>query len=75
MKYIIKNCPAMLVSKNIYYCTDLYNLDEKEQFCEDKRDCLLKQIAERCKARSEKFFSFLFAQEILNLLEIEEMDE
>ena len=42
--------------------------------CADCTDCLLKQIVERCKARSEKFFSFLFAQEILNLLEIEEVE-
>lgn len=46
-KYIIKNCPTTKGTNG--FCGD----DRKELFCEEVSDCLLKQIVEKCKAKTE----------------------
>lgn len=85
MKYILKNCPAILEYKKEYYCAELNNLDDLKQVCVDCTDCLLKQIVEKCKGVQEKFYDAVhsrylspskakFAREILNLLQIQEVD-
>ena len=71
MRYCVKNCPVFNAKHEI--C----NKKSKVIYCKNITDCLLKQIVEKCKSRSENSFdnSFLFAEDLLELLEIEEVDE
>ena len=86
-KYIIKNCPAVYIFKSGYSCN---NLDyDEHKFCKDVTDCLLKRIVELCNkikpleiSSAQKQLTnvwadrgYVLAQDILNLLEIEEVDE
>lgn len=84
MKYIIKNCPCNVTTENM---CDWENTNET--YCDNCTDCLLKQIVEKCKEaikiyNNEEFYeddcdSFLgesiMAQQILDLLEIEGIEE
>jgi hypothetical protein len=47
-KYIIKNCPALDDQGNCFQGSIV--LGTAYQECEQRNDCLLKQIAERCKS-------------------------
>ena len=79
MKYIIKNCPSChkdfrlncqgQTYFNEYQC--VYGIFD----CKDVTDCLLKQIVKELDISSENFDRWCFAQGILNLLEIEEIEE
>jgi len=83
MKYIVKNCPCLF---NSYYasgktvrfeCND-GNHDDK--LCRDVADCVIKQVIEKCKGEHEKgvyymFWVDKFAQEILQLFDIEEINK
>ena len=68
-KYIIKNCPANLIEED--YCT-LYL-----EVCNDCTDCVIKQAIEKCKdmASDRDFYAYDFANEILQLFDIEEVRE
>lgn len=73
MKYIIKNSPAITKST---VCVD----DKYSNLCQDITDCLMKQIAKLCNDVLEQetdplnSFEMSFAQKILQLLEIEEVE-
>ena len=56
MKYVIKNCPNILLQKSIYpVCALTWKITapldpfDNYQDCKDIPDCLLKQIVEKCK--------------------------
>lgn len=69
-KYIVKNCPCIDTTDahSIFNCECL-NRGYKEQWrCYDK-DCLIKQVIEKCKEKSE--LGDWLAPEILQLFEIE----
>lgn len=75
-KYIIENCPC--------YINDYWNFEACKNGstvngtyitrCNSVDDCLLKQIVEKCKENYANENRVL-ADEILNLLEIEEVNE
>ena len=72
-KYIIKNCPALLISG---ICN---GRNVKGLACKNNTNCLLKQIVEKCRDVSG-YSDFAFGQrdkadEILSILEIEECKE
>lgn len=74
-KYIIKNCPAFSLEP-----TKTGNICKKwckSKPCQHYTHCLLKQIVDKCKSRAENSFdnSYLFAEDLLELLEIEEVNE
>ena len=68
-KYIIENCPCydygFCTSKTIYVAG-----------CSQRTDCKIKQIVEMCKDKMDTEFNSgsIFAEEILNLLQIEEIE-
>ena len=80
MSYIVKNCPAITeykfsdkVHKDCCQCTYGY--------CKDI-DCVIKQVIEKCKGKHERGASYMFwvdkfefAQEILQLFDIEEINK
>ena len=81
-KYVVKNCPCNVTTEDM---CDWENTNET--YCEDCTDCLIKQVIEKCNEAvrtydNEEFYEddcdrFLgesaFAQEILELFEIEEI--
>ena len=79
MKYIIKNCPAIMKSM---VCVN----DKHSNLCQDITDCVLKRIAEICdnngskilydsEIKKLKFFQGdKSANEILELLDMEECE-
>lgn len=88
-KYIIKNCPAFVLMRTGTNTTyfDMCGNAKGRIACKDCTDCLLKQIVEKCKKSRYKVLYSKYqrediettkikktAQEILNLLEIEEVE-
>lgn len=84
MKYIIKNCPALMDGYSKYgkyngECCD----KEVGTKCEYCKDCLLKQIVDKCKDAQCGDYSndaysgglFDMANRILELLDIQEIEE
>ena len=77
MKYIIKNCPAF-DNDNFAECKD-NNLCHMQ--CADNENCVMKHFIEKCKENyisDDNVFDIsrkIFAQQILDLLEIEEVNE
>ena len=74
MKYIIKNCPKAIKFPTETICQG------KAKHCQDipSQHCLLKQIAEKCKANLKNIYTMgeaFLAREILNMLEIEEIEQ
>lgn len=70
--YIIKNCPAILKMSKV--CDDYRTTRDNPKLCKNINDCVIKQIVEKCKDKMEEFNSAsVFAQEILDLLQIEEV--
>lgn len=74
-KYTVHNCPA---NNTFWGCRG----DKKlKRHCKDIPNCLLKQIVKLCNDVLEQetdplnSFEMSFAQKILQLLEIEEVDE
>lgn len=69
-KYIIKNCPVYNTKHSI--C----NKKSKVIRCSGITDCLLKQIVEKCVDKMDNEFnsSSIFAQEILDILDISEVE-
>lgn len=72
MKYIVRNCPARRMSyapDGTYrqYCNML------TMECQERTDCVMKQIVELCKEQNLKYDTT--ACSVLELLEIEEVDE
>lgn len=79
-EYIVKNCPCLF---NSYYasgktvrfeCND-GNHDDK--LCRDVADCVVKLVIEKCKymASDRDYYAYDFANEILQLFDIEEVRE
>lgn len=90
MKYVIKNCPAILPMTKL---CDSENMEIPSDYCKDITDCLLKRIVEKCKMNMpDDGFKYVLEHKndegiiwltdsakailnILQLLEIEEVDE
>lgn len=72
-KYIIKNCPAIYGAFTDGCKKDHY--EDGSVLCQDCTDCVMKQIVELCKDKMDTEFNSgsIFAEEILNLLQIEEI--
>lgn len=72
-KYIIKNCPACLPMTKL---CDSENTTKAGMYCWDCTDCVMKQIVERCKHKMDTEFNSgsMFAEEILQLFDIEEVE-
>ena len=73
-KYIIKNCPAIY---GVF--TDGCKKDHYEDgsvLCQNCSDCVIKQIIEKCKEKMDTEFNSgsIFAEEILKLLDIQEVE-
>ena len=53
MRYIIKNCPNFIAEYSYFDACKCKKSNTKngvhQQYCKDIPDCLLKQIAEKCK--------------------------
>ena len=64
-KYIVKNCPACCNYAGKYSCENNHDEQGGDTYCENISDCLLKQI----------YLKNPLADDILNLLEIEEVNE
>lgn len=82
MKYIIKNCPNFIAEYMFFdpcKCEKSSRINGVYQgYCKDINDCLLKQIVELCKSHLdlENFgSSYFLAEDIVELLEIEEVNE
>lgn len=78
MSYIVKNCPAILRMTKV--CDAYETTRDLPQFCKDRTDCVIKQVIEKCKGEHEKDFGYMFwvdkfAQEILQLFDIEEINK
>lgn len=49
MKYIVKNCPACVISPSV--CSEWHIKNGgKAKDCQDISDCLIKQVIEKCKS-------------------------
>lgn len=72
-KYIIKNCPCYESEGAFYNCVN----ERIEGDCQDCTSCVLKHIVDKCK---EKYYELsnialrVFANEILQLLDIQEVE-
>ena len=84
MKYIIKNCDIGFENiENNFVCPYKSRKEGLTVYCKDITDCLLKQIVEKCKYFKNKIMqditykkgADMVANEILNILEIEAVDE
>lgn len=80
MKYIVLNCPNMtIVNGQDLMCFDVEKMHCV--LCQNRNDCIIKQIVELCNDVLEQETDLLnslemsFAQKILDLLVIEEVDE
>ena len=78
MKYVIKNCSALRWSRRHFKCCSEYSDFKK---CEDREDCLIKQIVELCKKalNSDDCYERMYGgkmccQPILDLLDVEEVE-
>ena len=84
MKYIVKNCPAIISLYKRHLCALTSNY-----YCKDCTDCVIKRVVDKCKeetkliriykdndkgtAIAEYSLSKDFAQEILDMFELEEV--
>jgi hypothetical protein len=75
MSYIVKNCPAILRMTKI--CDAYETTRDLPQLCKDCADCIIKQVIEKCKdmASDKDFYAYDFANEILQLFDIEEINK
>lgn len=68
MSYVIRNCPSFYRD----FC------DNTDYYCCDETDCVLKQIVEKCRNIEKDHYwgmrEIRFANEILQLLDIEEVE-
>lgn len=74
-KYIIKNCPAIYGISLDGCKKDHY--EDGTVLCQDCTDCLLKQIVDKCEEKyhkSSNIVSRVFATEILQLLDMQEVE-
>ena len=69
-KYIIKNCPCLYEYGKGDCCNDLKY--DQHTLCKDCTDCLIKQVIEKCNAKQDLYSTKRFAEEILQLFDIEE---
>ena len=71
MPYVVKNCPAKDYYKGEYYCMAT-GLKLK---CADIKDCVTKQIIEKCRCYDNPAFDndiAPFAKGLLKMMELEE---
>lgn len=76
MKYIVKNCPAILRVTKV--CDTYETTRDLPQFCKDCTDCVIKQVIEIAKDIIEKDCyenSDAKAEQILQLYDIEEINK
>lgn len=71
MSYIVKNCPAF--DKQYNECHS--KIEPHKIYCQDCTDCVIKQVIGKCKdmASDRDYYAYDFANEILQLLDIEEI--
>ena len=74
-EYIVRNCPCYTSKGDYYDCWA-----NQDTWCENITDCVIKQVIEKCKGEHEKGASYMFwvdkfAQEILQLFDIEEINK
>ena len=79
MMYVIKNCPNYYYDKD-WECPHRCNLTDGDWDCVNDDygfNCLLKQIVEKCKLAKQGIGLSMknFADELLKMLEIEEVNE
>lgn len=70
-KYIIRNCPSCTKQND---CIAMYLRTSVE--CNERTDCIMKQIYELCKRQKESSYMFavaFLADRILKLLDIQEV--
>ena len=76
MSYIVKNCPACIISPS---CCAKYHIDNGHaKDCQDIEDCVIKQVIEIAKDIIEKDCyenSDVKAEKILQLFDIEEINK
>lgn len=77
-KYVIKNCPVTFQNiDNEYVCPSVCRQEGFPIYCENTTNCLLKRIVELCEPylNLENFeSSYFLAEDIVELLEIEEVE-
>ena len=80
-KYIIKNCPALFITKDGEFKNDCCNKDGYSP-CQGCTDCVMKQVVELCKESLNSLetyvdvrsFECVVLQNILQLLDIQEVE-
>ena len=73
-KYIVKNCPCYANYENkLHLCCD----GQGDGECQGCTDCVIKQVIEKCKdmASDRGYYAYDFANEILQLFDIEEINK
>ena len=83
-KYIIKNCPAIFYSGITPEPKCLQKWEQFDETCQGCTDCVMKQIVELCKDAKTECECYdthllclgekIFAEKILNLLDIQEVE-
>lgn len=73
MKYIVKNCPALIRDDGIVEngCFEK-SIADTDFFCADRTDCPIKQIVEKCLLRSHILEVDDLKEEILKILQVAE---
>lgn len=68
-RYVVLNCPTLMGNRLCY--------SKVIKQCADCADCVIKQVIEKCKdmASDRDFYAYDFANEILQLFDIEEINE
>ena len=77
-KYIIRNCPAFLDDVQLLEFSEgtCNSLQNHRTYCQDCTDCIMKQIVASCENKIDTEFNSgsMFAEEILELLDIQEVE-
>ena len=77
MKYIVKNCPALIDSYSYLYGKEVKNECARVTgmcLCKDRTDCPIKQIVEKCLPQSHIPEVDDLKEEILQILQVEEVE-
>lgn len=76
-KYVVRNCPACTISPNC--CTQYHLNNGHSKDCSDISDCLIKRVIDGLKrvdtVDMEDFDRWCFAEQILDMFEIQEVEE
>ena len=71
-RYILKNCPAYIINGHCALNGE-WDSPFDEVPCQDRTDCPIKQVAEICQEKWNKFYDPL-AKVILQTLQVEEVE-